>query len=237
MDLGSAKSRRTKTGRARGQGRLESGDESPVARRGAHAAMALIGGGPGTLHHETPPDEGTRVELRAGAVLRIELVLDERTLREVGRAIATAYDAILSLAPEGVAGDGGPGPLQAARAALESGRPEGEERRPVAHDPRRSDVIVTGDLRIDLGAHEVWRGGRRMPLRPKEFALLRALLRANGSAVTRKCLLHEVWGYTEGVFSRTLDTHVRSLRRKLEDDPAAPRHLLTVRTVGFRFAR
>ena len=113
MDLGSAKSRRTKTGRARGQGRLESGDESPVARRGAHAAMALIGGGPGTLHHETPPDEGTRVELRAGAVLRIELVLDERTLREVGRAIATAYDAILSLAPEGVAGDGGPGALQA----------------------------------------------------------------------------------------------------------------------------
>jgi two-component system alkaline phosphatase synthesis response regulator PhoP len=103
-------------------------------------------------------------------------------------------------------------------------------------DPRRAGSVVVGDLRIDFGAHEVWRDDRRVALRPKEFALLRALLRANGCAVTRECLLQEVWGYTEGVLSRTLDTHVRSLRQKLEDDPAEPRYLLTVRSVGYRFA-
>ena len=96
------------------------------------------------------------------------------------------------------------------------------------------EVVPDGN---GYAAHEVWRNGRRVPLRPREFALLRALIRANGCAVSRECLLQEVWGYTKGVVSRTLDTHVRSLRRKLEPTPANPRHLITVRTVGYRFAR
>jgi DNA-binding response OmpR family regulator len=105
-----------------------------------------------------------------------------------------------------------------------------------AGDPESGGTIARGELRIDFGAHEVWRAGRRVALRPREFALLRTLILANGCAVSRERLLQEVWGYTEGVLSRTLDTHVRSLRRKLEANPAAPRHILTVRTVGYRFA-
>ncbi len=68
---------------------------------------------------------------------------------------------------------------------------------------------------------------RRAP--PKEYDLLQALLRRNGRVATRAELMREVWGYHESVLSRTLDTHVGELRRKLEDDPARPRYILTVR--------
>jgi two-component system alkaline phosphatase synthesis response regulator PhoP len=54
------------------------------------------------------------------------------------------------------------------------------------------------------------------------------------AVVSRTDLLREVWGYASGAVSRTVDTHVAELRRKLEEDPAAPRHILTVRKVGYR---
>ncbi|HVE80024.1 MAG TPA: helix-turn-helix domain-containing protein [Gemmatimonadaceae bacterium] len=69
---------------------------------------------------------------------------------------------------------------------------------------------------------------------PKEFDLLALLVRRPGVAVSRAELLREVWGYREDVFSRTVDTHMLELRRKLEDDPAHPRHLVTVRKLGYR---
>jgi DNA-binding response OmpR family regulator len=75
-----------------------------------------------------------------------------------------------------------------------------------------------------------------VPLRPKEYELLQALLRRGGRVATRTELLREVWGYQESVISRTLDTHVGELRRKLEEDPARPRHILTVRKAGYRLA-
>jgi DNA-binding response OmpR family regulator len=71
-------------------------------------------------------------------------------------------------------------------------------------------------------------------LRPKEYDLLAALLRRRGDVATRLELLREVWGYGEDVMSRTVDTHVAELRRKLEDDPASPRYILTVRKTGYR---
>ncbi len=64
-----------------------------------------------------------------------------------------------------------------------------------------------------------------------------ALLRRRGAVVTRLDLLREVWGYSAEVLSRTVDTHVAELRRKLETDPAAPRHILTVRKSGYRLER
>jgi DNA-binding response OmpR family regulator len=228
MELGSAKSRTTTRGPAASHGRKAAGDESAAARRKVHATLALLGNDATT----PPPEDRTDADVRAPAVLRIELVLDERTLREVGRAIATAYDVVLSLAPGRTAGE----PV-----AAPAGQPVvqvvGEDAPPGrAADPASGGTIARGELRIDFGAHEVWRAGRRVALRPREFALLRTLILANGCAVSRERLLQEVWGYTEGVLSRTLDTHVRSLRRKLEANPAAPRHILTVRTVGYRFA-
>ena len=91
-----------------------------------------------------------------------------------------------------------------------------------------------GEVVVDPATRGVTRSGVPVPLRPKEYELLRALLRRAGRVATRSELLREVWGYQDCVVSRTLDTHVGELRRKLEDDPARPRHILTVRKTGYR---
>lgn len=94
-----------------------------------------------------------------------------------------------------------------------------------------------GDVSVDFATHQVYRAGRAIELRPKEYALLTALLRRGGRVASRLELLREVWGYAEDVMSRTVDTHVAMLRRKLEHDPAHPRHIVTVRTFGYRIER
>jgi DNA-binding response OmpR family regulator len=94
-----------------------------------------------------------------------------------------------------------------------------------------------GAVEVCTATHQVTRAGAPVPLRPKEYELLVALLRHEGAVVTRDELLREVWRYDASVTSRTVDTHVLELRRKLEDDPAAPRHLLTVRKTGYRLQR
>jgi len=94
-----------------------------------------------------------------------------------------------------------------------------------------------GDVRVDTARHMVTRRGTPVPLRPKEYDLLVALLRRNGQVATRIELLKEVWGYDDSVMSRTVDTHVAELRRKLESDPANPRHILTVLKTGYRLSR
>jgi two-component system, OmpR family, alkaline phosphatase synthesis response regulator PhoP len=93
---------------------------------------------------------------------------------------------------------------------------------------------VFGPIVVDPATHRVTRNGVAVGLRPKEYDLLQALLRRNGRVATRAELLREVWGYHESVLSRTLDTHVGELRRKLEDDPARPRYILTVRKTGYQ---
>jgi DNA-binding response OmpR family regulator len=94
-----------------------------------------------------------------------------------------------------------------------------------------------GEVTVDFAAHQVYRADRAVELRPKEYALLAALLRRGGRVASRLELLREVWGYAEDVMSRTVDTHVAMLRRKLERDPAHPRHIVTVRTFGYRIER
>lgn len=96
---------------------------------------------------------------------------------------------------------------------------------------------VFGDVTVDPGTRTVVRGGAEVLLRPKELDLLVALLQHNGRAVSRTELLREVWGYETSVVSRTVDTHVAELRRKLEPEPTEPRHLLTVRKTGYRLCR
>jgi DNA-binding response OmpR family regulator len=115
-------------------------------------------------------------------------------------------------------------------ALLRRTRAAGEERSAPAAGFRFGDVTVNPVTRV------VTRAGHPVPLRPKEYDLLGALLRHEGGVVGRGELLREVWGYHESVLSRTLDTHVGELRRKLEPDPAAPRHILTVRKTGYRLA-
>jgi len=92
-----------------------------------------------------------------------------------------------------------------------------------------------GDVEVDVNARTVRRGKERVELTPKEFDLLIALLRRQGRVISRNELLRAVWGYSASVVSRTVDTHVAELRRKLEPDAAEPRHILTVWKVGYKF--
>ena len=94
--------------------------------------------------------------------------------------------------------------------------------------------VVFGDVEVDPGTHTVRRGGEAVTLRPKEYDLLIALLQRRGQVASRAELLEEVWGYSGEVYSRTVDTHVAELRRKLEENAAEPRHILTVRKTGYR---
>ena len=91
-----------------------------------------------------------------------------------------------------------------------------------------------GDVEVDRDARVVRRRGKAVELTPKEFDLLLALIDRRGNVVTRSDLLQAVWGYDETVVSRTVDTHVGELRRKLERDPASPEHIVTVWKVGYR---
>ena len=93
-----------------------------------------------------------------------------------------------------------------------------------------------GDVCLVPATHTVTRGGAAVALRPKEYELLVALARREGSVASRHELLQEVWGYEADVVSRTVDTHIAQLRQKLELDPDAPRHILTVRKSGYRLA-
>lgn len=92
------------------------------------------------------------------------------------------------------------------------------------------------DIEIDLERHEVRRRGEVVTLTPREFDLLVALARTPGRAFTRGRLLEVVFGTGAEVLERTVDAHVKNLRRKIEDDPAAPRLVVTVAGVGYRFA-
>jgi DNA-binding response OmpR family regulator len=95
-------------------------------------------------------------------------------------------------------------------------------------------VYRFGSVVIHTQSREVTRDGEKVVLTPKEFGLLIALLERNGSVATRLELMGEVWGHASAVISRTVDTHIAELRRKLEHDPARPRHIITVRKSGYR---
>lgn len=101
----------------------------------------------------------------------------------------------------------------------------------------RSTLTARG-VEVDLGARRVQVEGRDVDLTPKEYELLVLLLRNAGTVVSREAAMGDVWDDPDMVGgSKTLDVHVSSLRRKLGDDPSAPRFVTTVRGVGFRFER
>jgi two-component system, OmpR family, alkaline phosphatase synthesis response regulator PhoP len=93
-----------------------------------------------------------------------------------------------------------------------------------------------GDVVLDFERGEAQRGGAPIALAAKEFELLRYLVNRRGKVVSREELLESVWEYQPGVSSRTLDVHIAWLRQKLEENPANPKHIHTVRGVGYRFA-
>jgi two-component system, OmpR family, alkaline phosphatase synthesis response regulator PhoP len=100
----------------------------------------------------------------------------------------------------------------------------------------RSQPLPTrfGDVEVDLAARVVRKAGHPVALTPMEFSLLIALLERRGGVVSRLDLLTQVWGNASDVLSRTVDTHIAELRRKLETDASRPVHILTVRKAGYR---
>ena len=105
---------------------------------------------------------------------------------------------------------------------------------PAEADGGRAAVLEAGEVRLDPEAHQVWVAGTELVLTPTEFRLLRLLLERQGRTQTRARLLSEVWGYAEDVDSRTVDTHVRRLRKKLG---SAASQLETVVGVGYRIRK
>jgi two-component system KDP operon response regulator KdpE len=96
-------------------------------------------------------------------------------------------------------------------------------------------VLEAGDLVIDLPARRVTRAGTVVRLTPTEWGLLEMLVRTPGRLVRQQDLLHEVWGPTYGRETNYLRVYVGGLRKKLEDDPSRPRHLITEPGIGYRF--
>lgn len=98
-------------------------------------------------------------------------------------------------------------------------------------------VYEFGDVQVNAETRQVLRDGQAVDLTPKELGLLIALLQREGAIASRIELMKEVWGHASAVISRTVDTHIAELRRKLEADPAHPTYILTVRKAGYRLIR
>jgi two-component system response regulator RegX3 len=108
-------------------------------------------------------------------------------------------------------------------------------RRGAEGDPATEPTLTAGPVRLDVERHVVAVDGRPVALPLKEFDLLEVLLRNAGRVLTRGQLIDRVWGADYVGDTKTLDVHVKRLRAKLEPDPTNPRHLLTVRGLGYKF--
>ena len=102
--------------------------------------------------------------------------------------------------------------------------------------PDRVSRFRFGEVEVDFEKGDVAKRGKRINLAGKELDLLRYLIDHRGTVVSRNDLLQTVWDYQPGVSSRTIDVHVAWLRQKLEDHPQNPRHIYTIRGVGYRFS-
>jgi DNA-binding response OmpR family regulator len=99
------------------------------------------------------------------------------------------------------------------------------------------ETVDLGRVRVDLPGRRLIRDGEVLPVKPKAFELLAFLIRNAGHVFTRDQLLEKVWGYDYAGETRTVDVHIHWLRAQIEDDPANPTHLETVRGVGYVLRR
>jgi two-component system, OmpR family, response regulator RegX3 len=102
-------------------------------------------------------------------------------------------------------------------------------------DAPEEDVLRGGPISLDVAKHEVLVRGQTVGFPPKEFELLEVFLRRKGRLLTRDFLIEEVWGAGYFGDTKTLDVHVKRLRKKVEQDPHQPKHLVTVRGLGYKF--
>jgi len=96
-------------------------------------------------------------------------------------------------------------------------------------------LLAFGDVSVDPASRTVTRSGEAVSLTPKAYELMMALVKRKGAVATRVELLREVWDHRAIVLTRTVDSHMAELRKKLEHDPADPKHFITIWKVGYRF--
>jgi len=113
-------------------------------------------------------------------------------------------------------------------------RVEAVLRRSQPDDPAGSSVHHFGNVVVDILRHEASKDGLALDLTPREFRLLEFFIEHQGEVVSREALLDAVWGYDTIPFTRTVDTHIAKLRKKIEDDPSNPEHLITVHRLGYK---
>jgi len=100
--------------------------------------------------------------------------------------------------------------------------------------PESDKVIKIGEIVIDVEKHEVSKDGKKLELTLKEFELLRILAQNRGKVLSRNLLLDEVWGYDYFGETRTVDVHIRHLRKKIEDNDRTPKYIETIRGIGYK---
>ena len=105
-----------------------------------------------------------------------------------------------------------------------------------AERPSEPEIVSVGEVSIDQGRHVAKVGGGEVELTPTEFDLLTVLMRHPGRVFTRLQLLEMVQGHAYEGYERTIDVHIKNLRRKIESQPHEPRYILTVHGVGYKFA-
>lgn len=95
-------------------------------------------------------------------------------------------------------------------------------------------ILSTGNLKVDLYKHEVYKGEEKIDLTLKEFELLKLLLENKGKVLSRNHLLDKIWGYEYYGETRTVDVHIRYLRKKIEEDSTSEKYIQTIRGVGYK---
>ena len=121
--------------------------------------------------------------------------------------------------------------LERVKSLLRRSRTRGEAPQP----GNGTGLIRFGDISIDPASRTVTRAGEAVSLTPKAYELMMALIKRKGAVATRVELLREVWDHRAIVLTRTVDSHMAELRKKLEHDPADPKHFITIWKVGYRF--
>jgi len=104
-----------------------------------------------------------------------------------------------------------------------------------AATPAPPETYRFGEVCIDFKRHEARKASRPIDLSPREFQLLAFFIQHRGEVITRETLLDTVWDYNAIPFTRTVDMHIAKLRKKVEDNPSDPRHIVTVHRLGYKF--
>jgi two-component system, OmpR family, response regulator RegX3 len=206
---------------------------SGLAREGFAVEIAGDGHEALRLFHRVHPDL-VLLDVMLPDQSGIELCQQMRALKPVPIIMVTARDSEVDvvLGLELGASDYVPKPFRLRELVA---RMRAVLRRGVTVAEHHEEVLHVGPVRLDAGRREVAVDEVPVELSRKEFDLLSLLMSHSGQVVTRDGCIDRLWWDQELTDTRTLDTHIKRLRRKIEPDPANPRHLVTVRGVGFRF--